>query len=187
MRKQIMEHAKHIEITGFRNIKIDDPELWVISAQKEQQGAAVQYFDANLIATWEHLYFAALNALTAFATQKNISRNVAMEMMLFASAQRQIRKAIEFIGLKHGDANVAVVIVGNDSARVEAATSIAKRIFGKEFDESVLEISESKFKSIRSAFGVTDEEVKTVVKENNMEQTLVSLIIERMALLSTRL
>ena len=33
-----------------------------------------------------------------------------METMLYASAQRQIRKAIELVGVKHGMINVAVAI-----------------------------------------------------------------------------
>jgi len=46
----------------------------------------VQLFDASLVTTWEHLYFAALDSLTAFRNRENISRSLAMETMLYASA-----------------------------------------------------------------------------------------------------
>ena len=148
---------------------------------------AVQFFDADLIATWEHIYFAVLNALTAFATKRNISRNVAMETMLYASAQRQIRKAIGLIGVKRGVANVAVVVIGSEANDLQAAVSAIKKQFGKEADESVLEMSESKAERIREAFGISDEEVKVVMEKSGLEQALVNLVIERMALLSTQL
>src|SRR4030067_252342 len=124
MRKQIKEHGKYVEITGFRNIEIDDAEAWIKMSQIDQhQGVAVQFFDADLVATWEHLYFAVVNALTAFATQRNISRNVAMETMLYASAQRQLRKAIGFIGVQRGVANVAVAVIGDDTTGMNGTIS----------------------------------------------------------------
>jgi tRNA threonylcarbamoyladenosine modification (KEOPS) complex Cgi121 subunit len=188
MRKQIREHGKYVEITGFRNVRIDDAEAWVKTAQLDQnQGVAVQFFDADLVATWEHLYFAVVNALTAFATQRNISRNAAMEMMLYASAQRQIRKAIGFMGVKRGAANVAVAIIGDEAGQVQAALFAVQKLFGKEPDESVLELSGSKIEVVRGAFGISDEEIKAVMEKNKLEQALVNLVIERMALLSTQL
>ena len=188
MRKYIEEYGKYVEITGFRNVKIDDAEAWVKTAQTDKhQGAAVQFFDADLVATWEHLYFAVVNALTAFATQRNISRNLAMETMLYASAQRQIRKAIRFIGVKCGIANVAVAIIGEKPAQVQAALSAVQKRFGKEPDESVLEMSGSKVKRVRGAFRISDEEVKALMEKNKLEQALISLVIERVALLSTQL
>jgi tRNA threonylcarbamoyladenosine modification (KEOPS) complex Cgi121 subunit len=188
MQKLIKEYRKCVEITGFRNVKIDDAEAWVKTAQTDKhQDVAVQFFDADLIATWEHLYFAVVNALTAFATQRNISRNVAVETVLYASAQRQIRKAIGFIGVKRGVSNVAVVIIGDDIAQVQAALSALLTLFGKETDESVLELSGSKIELVRGAFGISDEEVKTITEKSGLEQALVNLVIERMALLSTQL
>jgi len=148
---------------------------------------AVQFFDADLIATWEHIYFAVLNALTAFVTKRNISRNVAMETMLYASAQRQIRKAIGFIGVKRGVANIAVVIIGSEADDLQAAVSAIKKQFGKEPDESVLEMSECKAERLREAFRISNEEIKATGEKSGLEQALVNLVIERMALLSTQL
>ena len=148
---------------------------------------AVQFFDADLIATWEHIYFAVLNALTAFATKRNISRNVAMETMLYASAQRQIRKAIGLIGVKRGVANVAVVVIGSEADGLQAAVSALKKQFGKEADEGVLEMSESKAERLREAFRISNEEIKVTGEKSGLEQALVNLVIERMALLSTQL
>lgn len=188
MRKCIKEHGKIIEITGFRNVKIDDPEEWVKKAQKDKHNdVAFQFFNADLVATWEHLYFAALNALTAFDTERNISRDVVMEMMLYASAQRQIRRAIDFIGVKHGVGNIAVVIIGRDETQVEAALSAVKKRFGKEPDESVLEMSANKIKCIREAFEISDDEIRTVLGKSGLERAVVNLVIERVALLSTQL
>jgi len=109
-----------------------------------------------------------------------------MEVMLYASAQRQIRKAIQLIGIKRASANVAIVIVGADIDFVKAVLSAVSKRVGVEPDETVLELTQEKTKSIQKAFGIRAEELEAVNKKN-AKQALVSLVIERTALLSTQL
>jgi KEOPS complex subunit Cgi121 len=186
--KSIEEAGKYVEITGFRNVGIKDAEEFVKAARKgTPKSGWVQFFDAELVATWQHLYFAVLNALLAFRSGRNASKSVAMEAMLYASAQRQISKALRFIGVKRDSKNVAVVVLGESPASVEALLSaVAKRV-GVEPDESVLAVSEEKARRIRQAFGITEREIKTVARKGDGVQALVDLVIERVALLSTRL
>jgi tRNA threonylcarbamoyladenosine modification (KEOPS) complex Cgi121 subunit len=186
--KYVEEAAEYVEITGFRNIQIERPEelLRTIRCGK-QANVSVQFFNAELIATWEHLYFAVLNALTAFRTKRNISKSLAVEVMLYTSAQRQIKKAIEFIGVKSGCADVAVVAVGETAEAVEAAVTSVSTHFCRETDEHVLGLSHAKTQEIRRAFMITEKELAVVTKEGDAERALVDLVIERMALLSTRL
>jgi KEOPS complex subunit Cgi121 len=186
--KYIAEAGKYVEITGFRNVGIKDSKEFVKATCKETpQSIWVQFFDAELVATWQHLYFAVLNALLAFKNERNISKSVAMEAMLYASAQRQIRKAIDLIGVKCRSANVAVVITGESAESVKAFLSAVSKRVGEEPDDEVLEFSNEKAQGIREAFGVSKTELETVMGKSNSEQALVDLVIERMALLSTQL
>lgn len=188
MLKYIEETGKCVEITGFRNVRVGDAEEFVKAVRNEkQQRVWVQFFDAELVATWQHLHFAVLNALLAFKNERNISKSVAMEAMLYASAQRQIKKAIDFMGVKCDSANVAVVIIGERLDSVKAVLSAVSKRIGAEPDETVLELSRKKAQRIREAFGITEKELEAVMEKNNVEQALVKLVIERMALLSTRL
>jgi KEOPS complex subunit Cgi121 len=188
MLKHIEEAGKYLEITGFRNLSIEDAEDFVKAARKGvPQSIWVQFFNAELVATWQHLYFAVLNALLAFKNKSNISKSVAMEAMLYASAQRQIRKAIELIGVKCASANVAVVVIGESAESVESVLSAVSKHVGKETNDSVLELSKEKLHSIREAFGITKTELETVMEKDNDMDALVNLVIERVALLSTQL
>ncbi len=187
MLKYFEEFGKYVEITGFSNVKIEDAEGFLKATRKEQQDTAVQFFNAELVATWQHLYFAVLNALTAFSNQSNISKNVAVEVMLYASAQRQIRKAIALIGVKRDSAQVAAVIIGENADAVTAALSSVSKHVGAEPDETVLALSNGKVRSVREAFSISDKELETVMAKGDAQQALVNLVIERMALLSTQL
>ncbi len=187
MLKHFEEFGEYVEITGFSNVKIEDAESFLKATRRKQQGTAVQLFNAELVATWQHLYFAVVNALTAFRNRSNISKSVAMEVMLYASAQRQIRKAIALVGVKRNSANVAVVIIGENPDVVNAVLSSVSKRFGSEPNETVLALSADKVQSIRSAFRISDNEMKTVVKSSAVQQALVDIVCERMALLSTQL
>jgi KEOPS complex subunit Cgi121 len=186
--KYIEETGKYVEITGFSNVKIENAEEFVKTARKEMpQSVWVQFFDAELVATWQHLYFAVLNALLAFENGRSISKSVVMDILLYASAQRQIRKALQLIGVKCDSANVAIVIIGETANSVQAVLSSVSRCIGAEPDEKVLEVSKGKLRSIREAFGITEKELETVMEKRDAKEALVNLVIERMALLSTQI
>ncbi len=61
-----------------------------------------QLFDPNSLFSEEHLLLAYENAATAFKNHTNRSRSISTEMLLFASAQRQISEAIRLSGAKAG-------------------------------------------------------------------------------------
>ncbi len=186
--KRINEKGKYVCITGFKDVKAGKPELLLKAIRSGKQAdVEVQFFNADLIATWEHLYFAVVDALMAFDTERNISKSLAVEAMLYASAQRQIRKAIELLGVRPGCGDVAVVIVADAPTAVEAALRSVSKHFCREADDNVLDLSPAKAQSIRRAFAIRDEELAVVTKKGNMHRALVDLIIERMALMSTRL
>jgi len=185
---QLKEYGRYAEITGFRKIKFAKAEEFLKANRKEnRENVDVQFFDAQLIATKEHLYFAALNALQAFQNKTNVSKSLAMETMLYASAQRQIQKAIERCGIRPETTNMAIIIIGEDTTRLKTMLQAISTCVGVEPDEKVLEISNFKEHKIIETFQITDQELKTVIKNENHEEAVVSLVIERVALLATQL
>ena len=187
MLKGIEEFGRYVAIVGFKDAKIDDAKDFLDTMHKEGESKVeAQFFDATVIATWEHLYFAVLNALTAFANGENISKSLAVETLLYASTQHQIQKAMELIGINRNSSQVAVLAVGEKPEDVNSTLAIvSKRINGKE-DDSVLELTKEKMAIIQKTFGISDLEIKTVIKKNNSKRALTDIVIERMALLATQ-
>ncbi len=77
------------------------------SGAKELLGKAssketLQLFDPKSVFSIEHLMLAYENATIAFKNHTNRSRSKSTEMLLFASAQRQISEAIRLSGAKEG-------------------------------------------------------------------------------------
>jgi KEOPS complex subunit Cgi121 len=185
--KYIKEFGKHVAITGFRGVRIKNVEEFFQMIRKENlPNTEIQFFDAKLVATWQHLYFAVLNALTAFKNKENISKSLAMETILYASAQRQIRKATELLGIKPRSSNIAMLIIGDEPETVKSVLSIVSKHLHAQPDDTVLELSEEKATIIRKTFGISDVELKTVVKKDDLEKALTDLVLERMALLAVQ-
>lgn len=187
MLKQIEEFGKHVAIAGFRNVKIQDVEEFFKMMRKEKPSSVeIQFFDAKFVATWQHLYFAALNSLTAFKNGENISESLAMESLLYASAQRQIRKAMKLLGIKPNSFEIAVLIIGERPESVRSTLSLVSKQVKAKCDDTVLRLSKEKVASIQEIFVISDVELETVVKKDGLEKALTDLVIEQMALLATQ-
>ncbi|MEM2911319.1 MAG: KEOPS complex subunit Cgi121 [Candidatus Bathyarchaeia archaeon] len=187
MLKHLEEFGKYIAIAGFRNAKIVNVET-LLDAAKSKIGLNVefQFFNAKLVATWQHLYFASLNALTAFKNKTNISKSLAVEIMLYASAQRQIRRAMELIGIKKSVSEITVLVIGEDAGKVNSALAPIAELVGAERDDSVLMLSEDKIRALQKTFEISEAEIEVVMSKDNLEKAIVDVVIERMALLTTQ-
>jgi len=186
MLQYLKEYGQYAEITGYRGIVFDMAEAFLKSNRKQTgQNVNIQFFDSDLIATREHLYFAVLNALQAFKNKTNHSKSPAMETLLYASAQRQIQKAIECCGIKPKTKNMAVAIIGDDPGQIRKTAEAMSEYLGSKPDETVLDLTKNKEIRIRKTFEITTEELKTQKKEPK-EKAIANLVIERVSLLSTQ-
>jgi tRNA threonylcarbamoyladenosine modification (KEOPS) complex Cgi121 subunit len=185
--KWLEETEEFAQITGFKNLKIDNTKKFVKKIRDEMpQKAWIQFFDASVVATWQHLFFATLNAQLSFRNHSNISKSIEMETLLFASTQHQINKAIKKMGIKTDSINIAVVIVAKITKQLDRALSVISRIIGKEPDESVLEISDHKQEIILTIFEISRNEIEAIIKKENTRNAIRDVVLEKVALLSTK-
>jgi tRNA threonylcarbamoyladenosine modification (KEOPS) complex Cgi121 subunit len=184
--KRLGDFNKYIAVAGFRNVKIKDVNHFLERAQREIEGT-VQFFDAKAIASQQHLYFAALNALKAFEKNLNISNSLSIEVLLYASAQRQIRKAVGMLGIKPHSSQVAVLVIAETKRETDKALEAASKLISGERDDNVLELTEEKFEGVKTLFGVSDLEVEAKLRKEGLKrEALVDLVIEHVALLATQ-
>jgi len=187
MLKYIPEFCEYVEITSYQDVDFDKAEAFLKNSRKQtRQTVEIQFFDAELIATQEHLYFAVLNALQVFKNKTNYSKSLAMETMLYASAQRQIKRAIERCGIKPQTKNMAIIIIDTDPKQIQDVLQAVTKCVGKQPDERVLEMTKVKEEKIKKTFEIIDTELRTI-ESCNQKKAIVNLVIERVALLSTQL
>ncbi len=185
MLKYIEEFGQYVQIAGFRDANIREVNA-LCSHVKEIEAARIQFFDADKIASWEHLYFAALNTLKAFQNRTNACRDITFEILRFASAQRQIKQAISTIGITPRCSRIAVVVIGERKRAVDSGLKTAVQLIGGKRDETVLELSPSKKPTIRKVFEISSAELEVATKNARRDEALVDLVLERVALVSTQ-
>ena len=187
MLKKIQGFGKYAAIVGFKNTVMNDVEGFLKKIRNSMPSCTViQLFDARRIATWEHIYFAVLNGMTAFRNEKNISRDIAIESMLYVSAQYQIKKATKLFGVTINSKKIAVLIVGTTLHSIESALSLFTEKIKADRDDKVLELSKQKVTEIHKIFRLSDAELKAAIKNGEFERGLIDLIIERMSLLAIK-
>jgi len=185
--RKLEEFGRYVVIAGFRDAKIEDINAFFNLVRKKAADAEIQILNANLIASWEHLYFAALNALKAFQGKLNISNSLAMETLLYASAQRQIDKAIDLLGKKPQCSKIAVLIIAKTLKEAKSALENVSKLVSGERDDTTLQLADEKIEGIRRLFDISDLEMESKLKRKELEkETLVDLVIEHVALLVTQ-
>ena len=185
--KNLVEYLrKNVFIVGVENVRIENIDF-LFSKLKEKIGdVSFQLFDADKIAGKMHVEFAVLNALKAFKDGRNISRSLPVEVLIYVSAQRQIGKAFQMVGLTSKTKNMVVVILSN----IEQSSKILDEILsltGGKINNKVLEINREKVKIIKKVFGISNLEIKTQMFAGlGLEEIVKKLVIERVALLTTQ-
>ncbi|MCL1978148.1 MAG: hypothetical protein FWG55_08650 [Candidatus Bathyarchaeota archaeon] len=178
----------YAEITGFKEISFKQADAYLKDNRKAKpQKVWIQFFNSTLIATHEHLYFAVLNALYAFKNHTNFSKSLAMETLLYASSQHQIQKALQIIGLKSDISEMAVTIIGENAKQVKAALNDLSVSLQAEPCDAVLDLTPKKSSQIKQAFNITPSMIEVAAKSRGDDLALVDLVIEKVALLATKL
>jgi len=142
--------------------------LKTINRIGKDTGSTIVLFDAAKIAGKPHIESAVMHAERSFAEGKNIARTLSMEILVYASGQRQCSLAPRF-GLQKGQNQVYVLILDGETQR--AKDEIRKLVCETE------EVSAAN-ETLKKEFDITDEEVEVVGPDRIDE-----LVLERIAMI----
>lgn len=176
--------GKTVAIAGLRSVRVSDPGALLerLRRRGELKGVVFQLLDAGLVAGPEHLLISAINAMRAFELSLNVSSDLGLEILTFASAQRQISNAIKLMGLKPGKLDVAAVVVADSEETAEEALEVLAEELGALRDDSVLKLDEQKAERIAETFKLSENEILTCLRLGGRPEAVRDLVLERVAL-----
>jgi len=184
--EKLEDFNQHLIVAGFKNVKPNNTDELLKKIREKTRNACIQLFDASLIAGREHLRFAALNSLNAFKNKLSISNSLAIETLLYASAQHQIKDAIKLIGIKTNTHQVAVLVMAETREKTSQTLEVVSKLLQGERDDSVVELSNEKVDKLKKVFRISDVELEAKTEREGAEkEALLDLVIEHMALLAT--
>jgi KEOPS complex subunit Cgi121 len=162
-----MKFKNNILIAGFKH-KITDFKELMTQINEISTDCTLQLLNADGIAGYEHALHAAVHAIKAFERGENIANDLGLEICLRASAQRQISKALDVLGIKNGEINICAVALDCREDVIEELEKILD-----ERDDNVLKPDENILKGI---YKISDAEI-------NASGSITHVMIEKTTLL----
>lgn len=163
-----MNKIDNIQIAGFTHNVSDFKDL-INQINQITNDCTIQLLNADGIAGYEHALHATAHAITSFKRGENIANDLGIEICVRASAQRQISKALDILGIKEGEMNICAVAVNcKDDIICKLRTILNKR------DDKVLSPDDTTLKKI---YGISDDELKTAGSIENVMIERTSLLI----------
>lgn len=96
--------------------------LLVLAGEAEERfGMRVQFMDPARLPDREFVLMALEKAEEAVARGDNVADDLLLELLRFASGKRQIRKALERLGVKDGASDLLVLLLPGEGSRTGAA------------------------------------------------------------------
>lgn len=158
----------NIQITGFKHDIKDFREL-INKTNEISKECTLQLLNADGIAGNEHIIHATVHAIKAFERNENIAKDLGLEICLRASAQRQISKALDILGINEGEMNICAVAVDCSSDIIDKLEALLDKR-----DDNVLDPDE---KILKKIYKISDEDLKTVDNIENVMIERTSLLI----------
>jgi len=183
----IPEFSSHVWLTAFE-CRPADVEATLRAAQKELPNVCVQLVDLSKVAGSRYLLLACYNALKSSHSKQPISRTLSMEILLYASANRQISEAVRRVGITEATRQIAAIAVGPSSDKVDAARVYLEKQFGCESNNSLLDTwSPERLRAVKDTFSINQKELSaTLANGEDSVKGIERLAIERSALLTVR-
>ena len=152
----------NLQILGFRgNISsVEDTLNFINSIKKDSE--IIQLLNADAVAGKRHIIHGVNQAVLAFERNENFANDLSVEICLRCSAQRQISKAFDLLGLKEGFMNICIVLINCNDYTSQLSSKFI-------LDNSVLLPNEVILKEI---YSIDDSELKIL----DMEDILIDRI-----------
>jgi tRNA threonylcarbamoyladenosine modification (KEOPS) complex Cgi121 subunit len=185
----LSEYGRFVVVSAFRVPETMDPSVTLKELRTAIPGYEIQFLDGGHVAGKEHLEIATINASHAFKSRINISRSLAMETLLYASAQRQIDAAIAKVGVTRDSKTVGFVAFSDTEGDAQVLKDKIAQIVKVELNEGLLdEWSEEKRRNIATLFEISAKELEAIkMPRQEIDEAIKKAVVERVALLSTRI
>lgn len=141
----------NIQIAGFKYNVSDLKEL-MDKINLISSDCTLQLLNADAVGGYEHVLHSTIHAIKAFKRKQNIANDLGIEICVRASAQRQISKALNIVGIKEGKMNICTVAVNCREDVMERIEDILNFR-----DDSILKPNE---KSLKKIYNITDKEIE---------------------------
>ena len=158
----------NIQILGFKATIDSVGDTLDLINDIKKEGEIIQLLNADSIASRNHIIHGVNQAFLAFERGENLAKDLSVEIVLRCSAQRQISKAFNLLGLKEGEMNLCAVLIGCDDYASELSSIFTP-------DESVL-VGDNE--NLMKIYKISDDEVENMSVEDVIIDRITKLTVD---------
>ena len=157
-----------LQILGLKGkiISVSETLNQINSIKKDSE--IIQLLNADAVAGKRHIEHGVNQAFLAFNRGENLANDLSVEICLRCSAQRQISKSFDLLGLKEGKMNLCAVLIDCDDY-----TSELSSLF--DLNDDVLCPDVEKLKEI---YSISDAELSIMDVEDILIDRISKLIVD---------
>jgi len=146
----------------------------------------IQMVNGSVIIGYDHVLFAVLNALNARKNRRMICEDLSLEILVYLSAQRQIKNSMEMLGVRDETKQLVMIAISENQTELERLKESAPHVADLTSDNSFLNsCSDEKLDLVKRTFRISDAELESVGRRPLSEkEKLERLIVEKIALLA---
>ena len=186
MIKELPEYDQFILIEGLTTDKTVEFERLMRRLKEEAPNSLIQLMDGRGIIGYDHVFFAVLNSLNARRNKRMICEDPSLEIIVYASAQRQIKSSVDMLGVKEDSRQLVLAAISKDRRELMRLKESIRKVEGLHLDDSFLSSwSQERLEKAKKMFRVSDAEFKSILlKDVPAREVMEKIVIEKMALLS---
>ncbi len=158
----------NLKVLGFRGEISSVSDVLNYVASFNNGKGTVQLLDADAVAGVNHVRHGVHHAVMAFDRGENLAKDLSVEICLRCSAQRQISKAFDILGIKEGSMNLCVVLLDCDDYCDELSSLFIR-------DDDVLNPDVDKLKEI---YSIGDDELSIFSVEDILIDKISRFIVD---------
>ena len=157
-----------LQILGLKGeiISVSETLNQINSFKKDSE--IIQLLNADAVAGKRHIEHGVNQAFLAFERSENLANDLSVEICLRCSAQRQISKAFDLLGLKEGKMNLCAVLIDCDDY-----TSELSSLFELDYDVLCPDVEK-----LREIYSISDGELSIMDVEDILIDRISKLIVD---------
>jgi KEOPS complex subunit Cgi121 len=128
----------------------------------------IQLLNADAVAGRRHIEHGVNQAFLAFDRGENLANDLSVEICLRCSAQRQISKAFDLLGLKEGSMNLCAILIDCDDYTQELSS-----LFTMDDDVLIADVN-----ALKEIYSIDDDELEIMDVEDILIDRISKLIVE---------
>ncbi len=179
-----------VGVTAFNTVNLTDSThllAYITRCNELSEKPIIQFFNADNIAGWMHLYTAAYFTVKSLVNLSTKIKSIELELIRWVSAQKQLSDAIALMGVKPNDKKIAVLSLGLSENTVRDEIMKILSEYNLKEQLQLLEIDNSKIHNLKTIFRISDTEFNTLLEDQSNPESaktlLLKLIINRISAL----